>query len=116
MVLKRSKSDNDILFIDASKEFVKSGNKNKLSRENIQTILNAYIERENKNHFVKVVPRTDVEKLDYNLSVPAYVEPEDTMEKIDIVKLNAEIKEIVARQRILREEIDKIIEEIEVEA
>ena len=116
MVLKRSKSDNDILFIDASKEFVKSGNKNKLSRENIQTILNAYIERENKNHFVKVVPRTDVENLDYNLTVSAYVEPEDTREKIDIIKLNAEIKEIVARQRVLREEIDKIIEEIEVEA
>ena len=116
MVLKRSKSDNDILFIDSSKEFVKSGNKNKLSRENIQTILNAYIEREDKDHFAKIVPRIDIEELDYNLSVSAYVEPEDTREKIDIVKLNAEIKEIVARQRVLREEIDKIIEEIEVEA
>jgi len=56
MVLKRSKGDNDILFIDASKEFVKSGNKNKLSSENIQTILNAYIERKDKGHFASVVP------------------------------------------------------------
>ena len=116
MVLKRSKGDNDILFIDGSKGFVKSGNKNKLSSENIQTILNAYIEREDKDHFAKIVPRIDIEELDYNLSVSAYVEPEDTREKIDIIKLNAEIKEIVARQRVLREEIDKIIEEIEVEA
>jgi type I restriction enzyme M protein len=115
MVLKRSKSDNDILFIDASKEFVKAGNKNKLTSENIQNILNAYIERKDKEHFASVVPRTDVEELDYNLSVSAYVEPEDTREKIDIVALNAEIKKIVVRQQILREEIDKIIAEIEVD-
>ena len=47
--------------------------------------------------------------------VPAtYVEAEDTREKIDIVKLNAEIEEIVAREQILREKIAKIIAEIEV--
>ena len=50
----------------------------------------------------------------YNLSVSSYVEAEDTREKIDIVKLNAEIKEIVAREQVLRDEIDKIIAEIEV--
>lgn len=43
------------------------------------------------------------------------MEQEDTREKIDIVKLNAEIAEIVAREQVLREEIDKIIAEIEVE-
>ena len=49
----------------------------------------------------------------YNLSVSTYVEQKDTREKVDIVKLNAEIKEIVAREQVLREEIDKIIAEIE---
>lgn len=114
MVLKRSKSDNNILFIDASKEFIKSGNKNKLTDENIQNILDAYIERKNIDHFVKLASREEVEEFDYNLSVTAYVEPEDTREETDIVKLNAEIEKIVARQQVLREEIDKIIKEIEV--
>ena len=114
MVLKRSKSDNNILFIDASKEFIKSGNKNKLTDENIQNILDAYIERKNIDHFVKLASREEVEEFDYNLSVTSYVEPEDTREEIDIVKLNAEIEKIVARQQVLREEIDKIIKEIEV--
>jgi len=50
---------------------------------------------------------------DYNLLVSTYVEAEDTREKIDIVKLNAEIREIVAREQVLRDEIDKIIAEIE---
>lgn len=114
MVLKRSKSDNNILFIDASKEFIKSGNKNKLTDENIQNILDAYIERKDIDHFVKLASREEVEEFDYNLSVTFYVEPEDTKEEIDIVKLNAEIEKIVARQQVLREEIDKIIKEIEV--
>jgi type I restriction enzyme M protein len=49
---------------------------------------------------------------DYNLSVSTYVEQEDTREKVDIVKLNAEIARIVARENVLRAEIDKIIAEI----
>lgn len=114
MVLKRSKSDNNILFIDASKEFIKVTNNNKLTSENIQNILNAYIERKNIDHFVKLASREEVEEFDYNLSVTAYVESEDTKEEIDIVKLNTEIEKIVARQQVLREEIDKIIKEIEV--
>ena len=115
MVLKRSKSDNNILFIDASKEFIKVTNNNKLTSENIQNILNAYIERKDIDHFVKLASREEVEEFDYNLSVTAYVEPEDTREEIDIVKLNAEIEKIVARQQVLREEIDKNIKEIEVQ-
>ena len=50
---------------------------------------------------------------DYNLSVSTYVEAEDTREKIDIVKLNAEIEEIVLREDELREAIRNIVEEIE---
>ena len=50
---------------------------------------------------------------EYNLSVSTYVEAEDTREVVDIVKLNAELKEIVAREQVLREEIDRIIAEIE---
>ena len=46
-----------------------------------------------------------------HLSVSTYVEQEDTREKIDIVKLNAEIREIVVREQVLRDEIDKIIAE-----
>ena len=52
---------------------------------------------------------------DYNLSVSTYVEAEDTRETIDIVKLNAEIEDLVKREDTLREAIRKIISEIEVQ-
>jgi len=114
MVLKKSKSENSTLFIDASKEFVKVTNNNKLTQENIETILNAFKDRKDIEYFARLVPNSEIAEQDYNLSVSTYVEQEDTREKIDIVALNAEIEKIVAREQILREEIDKIIAEIEV--
>ena len=113
MVLKKSKLDNATLFIDASKECVKVTNSNKLTQENIVNIVSAYAEREDKQYFTRLVPNSEIAKQDYNLSVSTYVEQEDTREQIDIVKLNAEIAEIVAREQVLRAEIDKIIAEIE---
>lgn len=113
MVLKKSKSENSTLFIDASKEFVKVTNNNKLTQENIDNILKAYIDRKDIKHFSRLVPNSEIAEQDYNLSVSTYVEQEDIREKIDIVALNAEIEKIVARQQVLRDEIDKIVAEIE---
>ena len=113
MVLKRSKSDNTTLFIDASKEFVKVTNNNRLTEENIAHIVDEFISRNGTQHFSHLANYDEIKAQDYNLSVSTYVEQEDTREVIDIVKLNAEIEEIVAREQILREEIAKIIAEIE---
>jgi len=114
MVLKKSKTESSILFIDASKECIKVTNNNKLSVDNINNILEAYTNRCNVKHYATVVSSDRVAENEYNLSVSTYVEQEDTREKIDIKKLNEEIKEIVAREEVLRAEIDKIIAEIEV--
>lgn len=113
MVLKKSKVDNNVLFIDASKEFVKVTNNNKLSDENIENILKLFTERKSVNHVASLISNSKIGENDYNLSVSTYVEKEDTKEKIDINALNAKIKEIVAHEQVLREEIDKIIADIE---
>lgn len=113
MVMKKGKSDNKTLFIDASNECIKITNNNKLTEENIQHIVGAYASREEVAHFAHLASYDEIKEQDYNLSVSTYVEAEDTREKIDIVKLNAEIKEIVKREDELRAAIDKIIGEIE---
>jgi type I restriction system adenine methylase (hsdM) len=113
LVLKKSKATNDVVFIDASAEFVRSGNKNKLTDANQQRILDAYVAREDADHFARVVTNGDVAERDYLLSVSSYVEAEDTREEIDIVELNAEIRRIVARQAELRAGIDEIVADLE---
>ena len=113
LVMKRGKPDNRILFLDASKQCVKVTNNNKLLPEHIDTIVKAFARREDVDYLCRLVDYEEVREQKYNLSVSTYVEQEDTREKIDIVKLNAEIREIVAREQVLREEIDRIISEIE---
>lgn len=114
MVMKKNKTDNRTLFIDASSECVKVTNNNKLTAENIARIVDVFAKHEEIPHFSKLAEYRDIVDNEYNLSVSTYVEAKDTREKIDIVKLNEEIREIVAREDYLREEIDRMITEIEV--
>ena len=114
MVLKKSKKYNSILFIDASKECVKVTNNNKLTDENIEHIVKIFTDRKDIDYVAKLVSNTEIGENDYNLSVSTYIEKEDTREKIDIIELNKQIEEIVAREQVLRDEIDRIVTEIEV--
>ena len=112
--MKKGKKDNAVLFIDASNEYQKATNSNKLSDENVDNIVEIFTKREDKQYIAKLVTNEEIGNQDYNLSVSTYVEKEDTREKIDIEKLNEEIEEVVAIEQKLREGIDEIIAEIEV--
>lgn len=113
MVLKKSKKDNSVLFIDASEQFVRSGNKNKLTEENQKTILTSFTERVDSEYFAKLVANEELADNDFNIAVSSYVEKEDTREVINIAELNAEIKQIVRRQSELRIAIDAIVADLE---
>jgi len=113
IVIKKSKKDNATLFIDASAEFVRGGNKNKLSDNNRQRILKAFIERKSEDYFCRLVPNSEIAENDYNIAVSSYVEQENTTEEVDIEKLNAQIAEIVIRQNKLRAAIDEIVADLE---
>ena len=114
MVMKKSKNDNGVLFIDATKECVKVTNNNKLTEANIENILKIFTDRQEEiAHISKLVSNQDIAENDYNLSVSTYIEKEDTRKKVDIKVLNQQIKNIVTREDFLRKEIDRIIKDIE---
>ena len=113
VVLKKSKRDNATLFIDASAEFARSGNKNKLSPEHRQKILDAFIGRQSVEHFARLVENGDIAANGYNIAVSSYVEQANTSEAVDIRALNAKIGCIVARQAELRTQIDAIVADLE---
>ena len=113
VVLKKSKTDNATLFIDASAEFIREGNKNKLAEANRQTILDAYTKRQSLTHFARLVENREIAQNSYNIAVSSYVSPADSREAVDIRVLNAEIAGIVARQAELREQIDAIVADLE---
>ena len=113
MVLKKSKVDNSILFIDASAKYIKVTNNNKLSEGNISEILDLYEKRTDVEYLSALISYEKVSSNNYTLSVSSYVKKNDVQDIIDIDVLNAEIEEIVSRENELRIEIQKIIEVID---
>lgn len=113
LVLKKSKTDNKVLFVNAEREFARQGNKNKLRAEDRSKILDSFASRESIEHFARLVDHEEIQNNDYSLSVTSYVEVEDTRVEVDIKALNAEIKQIVTRQQELRIKIDAIVAGLE---
>ena len=113
LVLKKSKSDNKVLFINAEREFARFGNKNKIRAEDQTKILAEYIERKDVEYFSRLVDHSEIAENDYTLSVSTYVQAQDTREVIDIKELNKEIAQIVTRQSELRIQIDAIVADLE---
>ena len=115
LVLKKNKTDNNILFVDASAEFVRNTNKNKLSDENINNIINLLKERKEVENKSYLATYEEVKENDYNISVNLYLKTNLNEKKIDIKEVNKRLAEIVPRQEQLRKELEEIIRELEVD-
>ena len=112
IVLKKSKADNKVLFIDASADCIKDGNKNKLTEDNIDTIFNTYVGRADIDYKSRLMNNMDVIANDCNLSVSSYVEQEDTREVININEVNAKLDSLIAEGDSLNEKITTFIKDL----
>ena len=113
LVMAKNKTENKILFIDASKEFKKEANNNILEEKNIKVIIEEFKNRTDKEYFSRYVDKVDIQNHDYNLSVSTYVEKEDTREIIDIKVLNQKIEDTVKKIDDLRVSLNEIVKEFE---
>ena len=113
LVMSKNKTENKVLFIDASKEFKKETNNNNLEEKNIDAIIEEFRNRADVEYFSRYVDVSEIEENDYNLSVSTYVEKEDTREIIDIKVVNKELEETVKRIDELRSSINEIVKELE---
>lgn len=84
MVLKKGRTNDDVLIIDASKSFAKEGKNNKLRARDIKKIADTYNDRLEIPHFSRKVSRKEIRENDYNLNIPRYVDSSEKAESIDI--------------------------------
>ena len=113
LVLKKNKTDNNILFVDASEEFVRNTNKNKLSDENIENIVNLLKNRVSVENKAFLATYDEIKYNDYNISVNSYLKTNFEEIDIDIEMVNKKLAEIVPRQQQIRNELEEIIRELE---
>lgn len=107
MVLKKKRTSKDILFIDASKEFEKGKNQNKLSVDNIKKIIETYHNRKDVPQYAHLATIEEIRENEYNLNIPRYVDTFEEEEEIDI----KEIKDLIAQDKIEIAELEARIAE-----
>lgn len=94
LIFKKTRNDKDILFIDASKEFVKEGKQNYLSDDQIEKIKSAYSLRKDIDKFSHVASLEEIKKNDYNLNIPRYVDTSEEKEPVDLAQVVSELVQI----------------------
>ena len=117
VVFKRGRTNKDVLFIDASKHFVKEKAKNKLRQEDIEkivTMYRAFVNGENAEieKYSHVATLDEIKENEYNLNIPRYVDTFEEEEIIDIDAVNAEIAEIKGKIAGVEEQMDKYLKEL----
>ena len=113
IVMKKCrKEDDNILFIDASKEFEKVKTQNKLREEHIRKIVETYRDRKEIEKYSHCATLQEIADNDYNLNIPRYVDTFEEEEPIDIKAVMAEIKELEAKRTDLDKEIEGYLREL----
>ncbi|KLV17494.1 type I restriction-modification system subunit M [Bacillus anthracis] len=94
IILKKNRTTRDVLFIDASNEFTKEKNQNKLSKENIDKIVETYKKREDVEKYAHIATFDEIKENDFNLNIPRYVDTFEEEAPVDMASVGSSIKDI----------------------
>lgn len=113
IILKKQRSSRDVLFIDASNDFIKGKNQNKLSPENVEKLIETYTNREDSEKYAHLATFEEIKENDYNLNIPRYVDTFEEEEPVDMVEVGKEIAQINQEQAKLEQELFDMISSLE---
>lgn len=114
IILKKDRTLRDVLFIDASKDFEKGKNQNKLTEANIDKIFNAYRDRKDIDKFAHVADFSEIEENEFNLNIPRYVDTFEEEPPVDAAKVQAELVDINKQLAENSAELLKMLGELDV--
>ena len=112
---KRNGNSDNVLFIDASRDFVKGKNQNELSDEHIAKIINAYVERKDIDKYAHVATMTEIAENGYNLNIPRYVDTAEQEDEIDYDEVISSIRNTDDQIAKVSAELQKSFEELGLE-
>ena len=112
LIFKKQKSDDSVLFIDASREFKSGKNQNNLTEENIAKIVETYRARESVDKYAYLATLQEVKDNDYNLNIPRYVDTFEEEAEIDLVAVRAEREQLKNQLAELEVQMAKYLEEL----
>lgn len=113
IILKKNRTTRDVLFIDASRDFTKWKNQNKLVKDNIDKVVSAYRNRINIEKYSYVASFEEIKKNEFNLNIPRYVDTSEAEEPIDMIQIGLTFKEIRKEKQELKSNLYKKISSLQ---
>ena len=115
IILKKNRTTRDVLFIDASKDFVKEKNQNKLSNDKIDKILKTYVNRQSVEKYAYLATFEDIKENDFNLNIPRFVDTFEDEAVIDMQEIGKDSLEIRINKKELKSNLADIISSLHYE-
>jgi type I restriction enzyme M protein len=112
LVLRQNKTDKNILFIDAAREFLSGKNQNQLSDENIKKVIDTYSARKSVDKYAYLASPQELAENDFNLNIPRYVDTFEEEDEIDLMAVRDERKKLKAELADLEEKMDGYLKEL----
>ena len=112
LVFRQDKKDNNVLFIDASREYQAGKNQNALSEDNIRKVIETYQARKDVDKYAHVASLEEIKENDFNLNIPRYVDTFEEEEEIDLIAVQKERKQLKAKLEALENEMDRYLKEL----
>ena len=112
MVFNKGKGTTDVLFIDASREFLEGTRQNRLGEEHIEKIINTYEDFKTINKYSYRATLQEIKENEFNLNIPRYVDTFEEEEEVDILKVKQEIRELEDELSEVRKEMDQYLDEL----
>ena len=112
LIFKKNKTDQNVLFVDASRDFKAGKNQNLLTEDNIQKVVDTYRAREGVDKYAYVASLAEIVENDYNLNIPRYVDTFEEEEEIDLMAVRAEREQLKAQLSELENEMAKYLKEL----
>jgi len=112
LIFKKKKTDQNVLFIDASSEFKDSKNQNELSGEHIAKIVATYQARQSVDKYAHLANLEEIKENDFNLNIPRYVDTFEEEDEIDLVAVRKEREALKVEMAKMEKEMEKYLEEL----
>lgn len=112
LVFKKQKTDDNVLFIDASREFKQGKNQNQLTQQNIDKIVSTYKARQSVDKYAYLATKAEIAENDYNLNIPRYVDTFEEEAEIDLMAVRAERLKLTTELKNLESEMAGYLKEL----
>ena len=112
LLFKKNKTDNTVLFIDASNEFKSGKNQNQLTEDNIAKVIETYKARESVDKYAYLASFDEIKENDFNLNIPRYVDTFEEEAEIDLDAVRTERLELKAELESLETEMAGFLKEL----